>query len=220
MSQSKFQSVNLLIICGSHSSCSMQNVRFCINKIKSVGRSFALFQHIINQTIVIKEDYLDKPEHFSHIKKRLIFCCYFYFIFFFLKKEYCELPLLVWLAPWKACAWHWAGKQFAHTINIAMICLFSGKIIKYGFGFLAVVWKQFCMLACDRWHPFKMSFMAVMHLFCVMKCARVIDCINKTQKVCVCVHRREKERAWHIYLQHKQNPSSDHCSLPHLSIVH
>lgn len=50
-----------------------RTTRFAINRMKSVGRSFALFQHIINPTIVIKEDYLDKPEHFSHIIERLIF---------------------------------------------------------------------------------------------------------------------------------------------------
>lgn len=91
--------------------------------IKSVGRSFALFQHIINQTIVIKEDYLDKPKHFSHIIERLIY------IYKILKcaavyghqsKGVCDIEFLV--------------KNVICKQQTRIICLFW-KIIKYGFGF-------------------------------------------------------------------------------------
>lgn len=101
-----------------------RTTRFAINRMKSVGRSFALFQHIINPTIVIKEDYLDKPEHFSHIIERLIFK----------KKEKEE----------EECTCVTLKCFLIRNINVRIILLATAstplfvyfvKIIKYGFRF-------------------------------------------------------------------------------------
>lgn len=145
--------------------------------IKSVGRSFALFQHIINQTIVIKEDYLDKPKHFSHIIERLIY------IYKILKcavvyehqsKGVCDIEFLV--------------KNVICKQQTRIICLFW-KIIKYGFGFGRVnthahteqeeererstpphwnlcFWNSATILTTSK--DVIQSMLQRMHLFCVM----------------------------------------------------